>query len=80
MVMLLAVDQDGDVIDILLQSRRDQNAAERFFYKLLKGQGRVSWRLVNDRLRSYRVERQTVMPSVIHNTELCSNNRAEVSH
>ena len=35
-----AVDQDGDVIDILLQPRRDRRAAERFFRKLLKGQGR----------------------------------------
>ena len=35
-----AVDQDGDVIDILVQSRRDRRAAARFFRKLLKGQGR----------------------------------------
>ena len=35
-----AVDQDGDVIDILVQSRRDRRAAARFFQKLLKGQGR----------------------------------------
>ena len=75
-----AVDQDGDVIDILLQSRRDQHAAERFFRKLLKGQGRVPWRLVTDKLRSYRAAHRTVMPSVIHNTELYANNRAEVSH
>ena len=48
-----AVDQDGDVIDILLQPRRDRRAAERFFRKLLKGQGREPWRLVTDKLRSY---------------------------
>jgi putative transposase len=75
-----AVDQDGDVIDILLQSRRDQHAAERFFRKLLKGQGRMPWLLVTDKLRSYRAAHRTVMPSVIHNTEVYANNRAEVSH
>ena len=41
-----AVDQDGDVIDILLQPRRDRRAAERFFRKLLKGQGGVPRRMV----------------------------------
>ena len=48
-----AVDQDGDVIDILVQPRCDRKAAKRFFRKLLKGQGRVPGRLVTDKLRSY---------------------------
>ncbi len=48
-----AVDQDGDVIDILVQSRRDRRAAARFFRKLLKGQGREPRRLTTDKLRSY---------------------------
>ena len=74
------VDQDGDVIDILLQPRRDQHAAERFFRKLLKGQGRVPWQLITDKLRSYNAVHRTVMPSVIHNTKLYANHRAEVSH
>ena len=47
-----AVDQDGDVIDILVQRRRDRRAAERFFRKLLKGQGGVPRRMVTDKLRS----------------------------
>ncbi len=38
-----AVDQDGDVIDILVQSRRDCRAATRFFRKLLKGSGAYAW-------------------------------------
>ena len=46
-----AVDQDGDVIDILVQSRRNRRAAERFFRKLLKGQGSVPFRLITDRLK-----------------------------
>ena len=75
-----AVDQDGDVIDILVQSRRNERAAKRFFRKLLKGQGGPPWRLVTDRLRSYSAAHRSVMPSVIHSTEQYENNRAEVSH
>jgi len=60
------VDQDGDVIDILVQSRRDRRAAKRFFRKLLKGQGSVPRRLVTDKLRSYPAARRSVMPSVVH--------------
>ena len=47
-----AVDQDGDLLDILVQSRRDRRAAIRFFRKVLKGQGRSPRRLVTDKLRS----------------------------
>ena len=75
-----AVDQDGDVIDIFVQSRRDRRAAKRFFRKLLKGQGSPPWRLVTDKLRSYGAAHRTVMPSVVHSTEQYENNRAEVSH
>jgi len=75
-----AVDQDGDAIDILVQPRRDQCAAERFFHRLLKGQGSKPWRLVTNKLRSYGVAHRTIMPSVIHDTERYANNRAEVSH
>ena len=75
-----AVDQDGDVIDILVQPRRNRRAAERFFRKLLKGQGSEPWRLVTDKLRSYGAAHRTIMPSVIHDTRQYSNNRAEVSH
>ncbi len=75
-----AVDQDGDVIDILVQPRRDRHAAERFFRKLLKGQGREPRRLVTDRLRSYAAAHRTIMPSVAHDTSQYANNRAEVSH
>ncbi len=75
-----AVDQDGDVIDILVQPRRDQKAAKRFFRKLLKGQGRPPWRLVTDKLRSYSAAHREVMPSVVHDTDQYRNNLAEVSH
>ena len=75
-----AVDQDGDVLDILVQSRRDRRAAARFFRKVLKGQGRSPRRLVTDKLRSYSAAHRTVMPSVVHSTRQYANNRAEVSH
>ncbi len=75
-----AVDQDGDVIDILVQSRHDRRAAARFFRKLLKGQGLEPRRLITDKLRSYAAAHRTVMPSVIHSTRQYENNRAEVSH
>ncbi len=75
-----AVDQDGDVIDILVQPRRDRRAAERFFRKLLKGQGAEPLRLVTDKLRSYGAAHRTTIPSVWHDTRQYANNRAEVSH
>ena len=75
-----AVDEDGDVIDILVQSRRNRRAAERFFRKLLKGQGREPRRLITDKLRSYGAAHRIAMPSVVHSTRQYENNRAEVSH
>ena len=75
-----AVDEDGDVIDILVQSRRHRRAAIRFFRTLLKGQGCVPRRLITDKLRSYPAACRTVMPSVVHRTDRYANNRAEVSH
>ncbi len=75
-----AVDQDGDVIDILVQPRRDGRAARRFFRKLLKSQRKEPFRLVTDKLGSYRVAHRKVMPMVTHDTSRYANNRAEVSH
>ena len=63
-----AVDEDGDVLDILVQSRRNRRAAVRFFRKLLKRQGWVPRRLITDKLRSYPAACRTVMPSVVHCT------------
>jgi len=63
-----AVDEDGDVLDILVQSRRNKRAAKRFFRKLLERQGREPRRLITDKLRSYSAAHRTVMPSVVHST------------
>ena len=76
-----AVDQDGDLIDILVQSRRNRWAAARFLHKLLKGQGREPRQLITDnKLRSYAAAHRAVMPSVVHGTDQYANNRAEASH
>ena len=75
-----AVDEDGDVLDILVQSRRNRRAAERFFRKLLKSQGREPRRLITDKLRSYSAALRIVMPAVVHCTDQYANNRAELSH
>jgi len=75
-----AVNQDGDVIDILLQPRRDQRAAERFLRKLLCGQGQKPFRITTDKLRSYGAAGRTILPGVTHDTQQYANNRAELSH
>jgi putative transposase len=75
-----AVDQDGDVIDILVQHRRNQRGAERFFRRLLKDQGGEPRWLITDKLRSYAAAHRTMMPTVKHLNHVYANNRVEVSH
>jgi len=75
-----AVDQDGNVLDILVTSRRDTRAATRFFRKLLKGLEYVPRVLVTDKLGSYQAARRSVLASVEHRQSKYLNNRAENSH
>ncbi|WP_455680128.1 IS6 family transposase, partial [Streptomyces hirsutus] len=75
-----AVDADGTVRDILVQSRRDTAAARRFFPRPLKGIGAVPWVVVTDKLRSYGAAHREVMPSVEHRSHQGLNHRAENSH
>ena len=75
-----AVDQEGEVIDVFLQSRRDGAAAKRFFKRLLRGQGGAPREIVTDKLRSYGVAHRALIPETIHNTARYANNRAELSH
>ena len=75
-----AVDQDGDVLDILVQSRKDKRAAKRFFGKLLKGQERTPLEVTTDKLRSYAAAKREMMPTVGHCQDKYADNRAEVSH
>jgi putative transposase len=75
-----AVDQDGVVLDILVQKRRDGKAANRFFRRLLKGLQYVPRVSVTDRLRSYGVAQRHLLPEVEHRPSRDLNNRAENSH
>ena len=70
----------GDVLDILVQRRKDKRAAERFFKKLMKGQGRSAREIVTDKLPSYGAARKVIMSSSMHCCDRYANNRAEVSH
>jgi transposase-like protein len=75
-----AVDQDANVLDILVQNRRDKAAAGRFFRRLLKETGSVPRVVITDKLRSYGAAHREVMPSVEHRSHKGLNNRAENSH
>ena len=72
-----AVDQDGVVLDVLVQSRRDKLAAKRLLRKLLKKQCRAPRVLITDKLASYGAAKGEVMPSVEHRRHKGLNNRAE---
>ena len=75
-----AVDSEGEVLDLLVQSRRDKKAALRLMRKLLRKQGFVPTVLVTDKLRSYGAARRDLGLSVRHEQGLRQNNRAENSH
>ncbi|MDP9310233.1 MAG: IS6 family transposase [Chloroflexota bacterium] len=75
-----AVDQDGNVLDILVQSQRNKTAAKKFFRKLLKGCQYIPRVLITDKLGSYGAAKQEVIPSVEHRRHRRLNNRAENSH
>ncbi len=75
-----AVDQDGFVLEVLVQSRRNTKAVKRLIRKLLKGQGRSPRVMVTDKLRSYDAAKRDIMPSVEYRSHKGLNNRAENSH
>ena len=75
-----AVDQDGEVVDVLLQERRDSASARRFFRHLLTRLGNEPRVIVTDKLGSYAVARRKLLPGTLHDTRRYANNRAELSH
>ena len=75
-----AVDQDGQVLDILIQTRLNRGAAARFFRRLLKQQGQTPRRLITDKLPGYRPALREEIPGAVHDRTQYANNRAEVSH
>ena len=74
-----AIDADGDVLDILVQTRRNAKAARRFFQKLVSqfGEPRV---VITDKLRSYIKPIKTLAPNADHRAHKGLNNAIEVSH
>ncbi|MCX2973571.1 IS6 family transposase [Halieaceae bacterium IMCC8485] len=75
-----AVDQDGEMVDVYLQAKRDGAAAKRFFKRLLRSHGRELRKIVTDKLRSYGVAHRELIPETIHSTQQYENNRAEQSY
>src|SRR3982751_4984481 len=75
-----AVDQDGIVLDVLVQTRRDKGAAKRLLRKLLKKQQRPPRVLITDKLGSYGAAKREIMPGIEHRQHKGLNNRAENSH
>jgi transposase-like protein len=75
-----AVDDEGEVLDLLVQRRRDKAAAVKLMRKLLKKQGFAPDILVTDKLRSYGAARSELGLSAQHEQGLRKNNRAENSH
>jgi len=75
-----AVDQDGEIVDVYLQTRRDAKAARRFLERCIKNHNGKIRQIVSDKLKSYRVAHQSMMLDIRHNTDKYANNRAEVSH
>jgi transposase-like protein len=75
-----AVDDEGEVLDLLVQRRRDKNAAVKLMRKLLKKQGFAPTVLVTDKLRSYGAAKAALGLSALHEQGLRKNNRAENSH
>ncbi|GAC1651344.1 MAG: IS6 family transposase [Ktedonobacteraceae bacterium] len=75
-----AVDQHGNVLDILVQSHRNKKASQRFFRKLLKGLTSVPRVIITDKLASYGAAKREILASVEHRQHKGLNNRAENSH
>ena len=75
-----AVDNEGEVLDFLVQRRRDTRAAMRLLRKLLRRQGFTPTRIVTDKLRSYRSAFRRLGLTAIHDQGLRANNRAKTSH
>jgi len=75
-----AVDQDGEVVNVFLQARREGEAAKRFFKRLLKNHDGEPRKIVTDKLRSYGVAHRELIPETLHDTAQYANNRAELSH
>ena len=75
-----AVDQDGEIVDVFLQKRRNAKAAKRFFRRLLSKHKGEPRKIVTDKLRSYDVAHRELIPESIHANDQYANNRSELSY
>ena len=75
-----AVDQDGEIVDIFLQKRRNATAAKRFLKRLVTKHGGEPRKIVTDNLVSYRVAHREMIPDTLHETSKYANNLSELSH
>ena len=75
-----AVDDEGEVLDMLVQKRRDKAAALKLMRKLLRKQGYAPEVMVTDKLRSYGAAKTEIWLAARHELGLRQNNRAENSH
>jgi putative transposase len=75
-----AGDQDGEVVDVFLQKRRDGKVAKCFFKRLLRKNKAEPRKIVTEKLRSYSVAHRELIPEAIHDTSQYTNNRCELSH
>ena len=78
--MWRAVDQDGSVLEVLVQPHRDKKAAVRFFKRLLTRLRHAPRIVVTDNLASYSVPCAELLPNTVHRRDKGLNNRAENSH
>ena len=80
MYLWRAVDGEGEVLDVLVQKRRNKRAALKLMRKLLRSQGIRPIRIVTDKLKSYGAAFRDLRLSHIHDSGHRLNNRAESSH
>src|SRR5215208_4256403 len=80
MYLWRAVDHEGEILDVLLQSRRDRRAAIKLMRKLLRKQGFAPKKVTTDRLRSYGAAFRHLGLSCRHEQGMRQNNRADNSH
>src|SRR5262245_42766277 len=75
-----AVEQEGNVLDIRVQRRRDTRAEQKFFRKVLKGLTHVPRVIVTDKLKSYGAAKREILPGVEHRQHRYLNHRTENSY
>jgi len=74
----VAVDQDGHVLDILVERQRDTKAVKKFFRTLLRGLAYVPRVIIADKLKSYGTAKQEILPGVEHRQQRYLNTARKI--